>query len=534
MSKNEWLKRAEKRKAEKEALMAALAQPMPSVRERAAQIKKTVAEIKKAVPDATVIVNCCTRDNIQVQDPVMAEHAIKEDKVNPAWLKFKGKFQEADKVNKQGRMYPSKVLEESIKKIAAEGKTEIPGQDDPLHERWHPPTEDECGWIPIRPTADKVELNQKSVQEVSAAANEFHDLSAVKGSNSRFKEYERLRLMEDAVAVYQVGRSEPRDIKLMDISVVASGGYPMGPQGCIGAQGPQGPQGVPGDDQAALEAGDLGEVDDLAYFKNKLFNALKMPKQVSKELASKDIKFARQYERETGESLCEWKELNSKELIAAAKLQKIEELKMQVMAQNPMIMGVPAPEANSVCVGPQGCQGFTVGSYQPATPIRFHPDQIVHMEIGEDRRVFSVNVDVKPEKAEAFIEKLKAEFKKRAREDKRWKNIEAQAAESETWFAANGPNRGQVPSIIDVFADIAAETYMQVSAKVDKMCNEVFLDTPCFTINTPTPEGVTGANVMTITAPPADMMANSMIGDGIVVAGPLNSHGDYNINIGGC
>jgi len=444
MSKNEWLKRAEQRKAT----------TTKSVRERAAESKKVVENIKKAVPDATVFVNCCTRDKIQIKD---GRVEFLEPGTPPA-----------------RRVYTSEALEESL------------SQDDLLHERWHQPATDEDICVPIRPTAEA-------------------------------KRYDHLQLMEDAMVVYQVGRSEPK-----------------GPTGPVGEPGPQG---CPGEDY-------LGETEDVAYFKNKLFNAMKMPKEVSKKLASEDIKFAREYEKQTGESLCEWKELNSKELMQQAKLQKLEELKIQVMSQNPSYLGVPASQfSSSVSIGSQGFQGCmtlsgqnnnqqfhysgSCDTLQKGTPIHFQPEQISYHTIGEDRRVFSI--EVKPENSEKFIEKLKAEFRKKA-----LKNVEAQAADSEMWFAPNGLNRGNIPNIIDVFADIAAEAYIQVSAKVDKMCNEVFLDTG-FTINTPPPEGIVGAGSITITATSPTLMADSMIG-GSIISGPTLSpvNGDYNINIGGC
>lgn len=69
-------------------------------------------------------------------------------------------------------------------------------------------------------------------------------------------------------------------------------------------------------------------------------------------------------------------------------------------------------------------------------PIRFAPEQISHFTIGQDRRVFSVDVGMD------------------------------QAAVA-PWFAGCGENRGFVPNIIDVMADVCVDVYKELSAKID-------------------------------------------------------------------
>jgi hypothetical protein len=40
------------------------------------------------------------------------------------------------------------------------------GKDVPVEERWHAPSDEDCGWIPIRPSGDPLDLN--NMQKIAA------------------------------------------------------------------------------------------------------------------------------------------------------------------------------------------------------------------------------------------------------------------------------------------------------------------------------------------------------------------------------
>ncbi len=252
------------------------------------------------------------------------------------------------------------------------------------------------------------------------------DISTVSNSgNDRYKAYERLKLMEDAMIVYSTSRSQPMsgdplsagammvDGELMykeeKVSMACTCSSPM--DACSSCP-PERFENGDCDDDCPDDCCMDDCMEDVKYYQGTL-DAAVLPSVANRKLCSVDIHAARKYERETGESASNWRELQR---------QQLDDLKMQVKAQNPMIMGVPMTTISSGTV-------------------TISPTQVQHYTIGTDRKVFYV--DVPAEKATQFMENLKELFEK--------KKIEGKAIESETWFAANGPGRGTVSSVSDVF-----------------------------------------------------------------------------------
>lgn len=399
---------------------------------------------------------------------------IEQKKQQATTTKFKGKFQEAAKVNRN-RGYPSYTKEE----IAAGGK-------------WTPPNANGDSFPAVPPIAMPM-IDIGPVSAVKVNPPEFVDLSATPNSgNDRYKSYERLKLMEDAMIVYSTGRSQPMadsmsagammvDGELMykeeKVSMACTCSSPM--DACSSCPPERFENGDCDDvcmDDCDCGLDYCGDCGMDKYYQATL-DAAVLPSQMTRKLCSEDVRAARKYEAESGESACEWKELRMKQL---------EDLKMQVKAQNPQCLGVPLTTISSGTV-------------------TINPAQVQHYTIGTDRKVFYV--DVPAEKATQFMENLKELFEK--------KKIEGKAAESETWFAGQGNGRGTVPSVSDVFGRNAGLGYSTVSG-------DVFGQSPVSV----------GGGSFTISSPYQDAMANDMAYTCVGCAspeGPIGSVGEPGI-----